>query len=60
MPSMVRACLKPWIYALAARGESGLTSLLQTIKNEMDVAMALSGTTEVAGLTPEILDRTRE
>lgn len=47
---------RPWIYALAARGETGLTSLLQTFKNEMEVSMALTGTSNLAGLTPEILD----
>ncbi|MGI9249265.1 MAG: L-lactate dehydrogenase [Woeseiaceae bacterium] len=48
---------RPWIYALAARGEAGLQSLLQTFKSEMDVSMALTGVTKVADLTPEILDR---
>lgn len=47
---------RPWIYALAARGETGLESLLETIKSEMHVAMALSGTTRVADLTPGILE----
>ncbi len=48
---------RPWVYALAARGEVGLEALLQTIKDEMGVAMALTGTTGVADLTPEIIDR---
>lgn len=48
---------RPWIYAVAARGQAGLTSLLQTLKMEMEVSMALTGTTNVADLTPEILDR---
>ena len=48
---------RPWIYAVAARGQAGLTSLLQTFRNEMEVSMALTGITNVADLTPGILDR---
>ena len=48
---------RPWIYAVAARGQAGLTSLLQTFRNEMEVSMALTGVTSVADLTPAILDR---
>ncbi len=48
---------RPWVYALAARGEAGLEALLRTMKSEMDVAMALTGTTAVANLTPDVLDR---
>jgi L-lactate dehydrogenase (cytochrome) len=47
---------RPWIYALAARGEAGLQSLLHTFKGEMDVSMALTAAPSVADLTPEILD----
>jgi len=47
---------RPWVYATAARGEAGLESLLQSFKSEMGVSMALTGTTRVADLTPEILD----
>lgn len=47
---------RPWIYAAAARGEAGLESLLQSFKREMDVSMALTGVSNVADLTPEILD----
>lgn len=48
---------RPWIYAVAARGEAGLESLLQTFKNEMEVTMALTGVSGVADLTPAVLDR---
>lgn len=41
------ACLmgRPWVYALAARGEAGVTAMLGTMRQEMHVAMALTGST---------------
>ena len=48
---------RPWIYAVAASGEAGLTALLKTFRGEMEVSMALTGTRRVDDLTPEILDR---
>ncbi|MCP4300992.1 MAG: L-lactate dehydrogenase [Gammaproteobacteria bacterium] len=48
---------RPWIYAVAAKGEAGLTSMLRTFKSEMDVSMALTAARSVADLTPAILDR---
>ncbi len=47
---------RPWVYAVAARGEAGLEELLGNMKSEMEVAMALSGTTRVADLDPGIID----
>ena len=48
---------RAWIWALAARGQSGLDALLRTFKSEMDVSMALTGVTNIASITKEILDR---
>ncbi len=48
---------RAWIWALAARGQTGLETLLQTFKSEMDVSMALTGVTNIAGITSKILDR---
>jgi L-lactate dehydrogenase (cytochrome) len=48
---------RPWIYAVAAKGEAGLTSMLRTFKSEMDVSMALTAARSVADLTADILDR---
>lgn len=41
------ACLmgRAWVYALAARGEAGVTAMLGTMRQEMHVAMALTGCT---------------
>ncbi len=47
---------RPWIYALAARGEQGLTAMLENFRSEIHVSMALTGTTGLDQLTPEILD----
>ncbi|MEM9494899.1 MAG: L-lactate dehydrogenase [Pseudomonadota bacterium] len=47
---------RPWIYAVAARGEAGLTALLATMKSGMDVAMALTASTRIDDVTSAILD----
>lgn len=47
---------RPWVYAVAAKGEAGLAALLKTFRNEMDVAMALTGISDVAALSPEVLE----
>ena len=43
------ACLlgRAWAYALAARGEAGVSAMLNTMKQEMHVAMALTGHRQV-------------
>jgi L-lactate dehydrogenase (cytochrome) len=40
-----RACLigRAWAYALAARGESGVSAMLETLRQELRVAMSLTG-----------------
>ncbi len=48
---------RAWAYALAARGQSGVTHVLQLIEAEMRVAMALAGVTRIADITPDILSR---
>ncbi|KUJ83211.1 alpha-hydroxy-acid oxidizing enzyme [Ruegeria marisrubri] len=44
---------RPWAYAVAARGETGVLSLMEAFRREMVVAMALSGATSVEGITPD-------
>jgi L-lactate dehydrogenase (cytochrome) len=41
---------RSWVYALAARGEAGVTQLLDIIAREMRVAMTLTGAKRVADL----------
>jgi L-lactate dehydrogenase (cytochrome) len=47
-----RACLvgRPWAWAVAADGEAGVTHLLQILRDELAVAMGLTGTDDVANL----------
>ena len=51
------ACLigRAWAYALAARGQAGVTATLRTMKREMEVAMALTGVTKTSDITRDVL-----
>jgi L-lactate dehydrogenase (cytochrome) len=42
---------RAWLYAMAARGEAGVTQLLDLISKEMRVAMTLTGAHSIAGIT---------
>ncbi|MDF7777937.1 alpha-hydroxy-acid oxidizing protein, partial [Sphingomonas sp. AOB5] len=46
---------RAWAYALGARGEAGVTHLLQLIDAEMRIAMALTGCTRIADIGRDIL-----
>jgi L-lactate dehydrogenase (cytochrome) len=48
---------RAWAYALAAGGEKAVTAMLSTIRAEMTVAMALTGTTRVADIDWRIIHR---
>jgi L-lactate dehydrogenase (cytochrome) len=52
-----RACLigRPWAWAVAGGGEAGVTQVLETIHQELLVAMALCGATDVTTLEPSVL-----
>jgi L-lactate dehydrogenase (cytochrome) len=50
---------RAWAYALAAGGEKAVTAMLSTIRAEMTVAMALTGTTRVADIDWRIIDQIR-
>ena len=54
-----KACLvgRPWAWAVAANGEAGVAHLLEILRDELAVAMALTGTTDVADLGPDSLLR---
>jgi L-lactate dehydrogenase (cytochrome) len=51
------ACLigRAWAYALAAKGEDGVSHILSIMKSEMQVAMALTGVTKVDEINSNIL-----
>ena len=46
---------RPWLYALAARGEAGVLHLLDLIAKEMRVAMALTGVRTIGEIDRSIL-----
>ena len=46
---------RAWVYALAARGEAGITHMLQLVEAEMRVAMALTGCRRIADIGPATL-----
>ncbi len=52
-----RACLigRPWAWAVAGGGQRGVTHVLDTMRQELAVAMALCGATDVADLDPSVL-----
>ena len=54
-----RGCLmgKAFLYALAARGEAGVTLALNIIRNELAVSLALTGANDVRNVTRDILVR---
>lgn len=49
---------RPFIYALATAGESGVANLLNLIEKEMKVAMVLTGAKSISDITEEMLVRT--
>jgi L-lactate dehydrogenase (cytochrome) len=48
---------RAWAYALAARGEAGVAHVLELIKAEMRVAMALTACTSVDQINAAIIER---
>jgi L-lactate dehydrogenase (cytochrome) len=53
-----RACLigRPWVYAVAARGEQGVVDVIESIRADLMVAMALTGRTDVNDLDASVLE----
>lgn len=48
---------RSWVYALAARGESGLIDLLNVYQREIAVAMALMGVNKISDITSDMIER---
>ncbi len=46
---------RPWAYAVAARGEAGLTTLLARFKHDLEITMSLTGTTNSAAVNRDII-----
>ncbi len=51
------ACMigRAWAYALAAEGEQGVSQILKILKDEMAIAMALTGINKVSQINDKIL-----
>jgi len=47
---------RAWAYALAAGGEDAIVHMLDLVRAEMNVAMALTGTTRIADIDRSIVD----
>ncbi len=52
------ACLigRAWAYALAAQGETGVRNMLQTLRKELTIAMALTGCKDIAKADRSLLE----
>jgi len=48
---------RPWVWAMAARGEQGLVDLLQVFQKEIAVTLALMGVRRIKEITPDLLER---
>jgi L-lactate dehydrogenase (cytochrome) len=57
LASGAQACLlgRAWAYALAAKGEAGVTQMLSILRAELHVAMALTGCTDVRKASRDLL-----
>lgn len=54
-----RACMigRAWVYGAAARGEAGVTAVLETMRRELRTSMALIGKTCVADINSSVIQR---
>ena len=54
-----KACLlgRAWAYAVAGGGQAGVAHVIRVIREEMKVAMALTGKNTLSELGPDVLDR---
>jgi L-lactate dehydrogenase (cytochrome) len=57
LASGAKACLigRAWAYALGARGEAGVAHMLQIVRQELRVAMALTACVDVRAAGPDLL-----
>lgn len=47
---------RPWVWAMAAQGQPGIAALLDNLRTELKVAMALAGVTRVADIGRQHID----
>ncbi|GAB5415709.1 MAG: FMN-dependent L-lactate dehydrogenase LldD [Congregibacter sp.] len=47
---------RAWVYAMASRGEGGVSDLLRVIQDEISVAMALMGVNRVSEISADLIE----
>jgi len=47
---------RPWVWAMAGRGQQGLTDLLGVFQQEISVAMALMGVESIADISADLIE----
>jgi L-lactate dehydrogenase (cytochrome) len=52
-----KACMigRAWVYGVAAKGEVGVTRVLETMKRELRTSMALIGKTKAGDIDASVL-----
>lgn len=51
---------RPWVFAMAACGQSGIEDLLAVFQQEISVAMALMGVNTIEEINPELIEIVQE
>jgi 4-hydroxymandelate oxidase len=46
---------RPYLYGLGAAGEAGVTKVLNILQHEFELAMALTGRTNIAGINRSVI-----
>lgn len=54
-----KACMvgRAWVYGVAAKGERGVTAVLETMKRELRTSMALVGKSRIADIDGSVVER---
>jgi L-lactate dehydrogenase (cytochrome) len=54
-----KACMigRAWVYGVAAKGEAGVTAVLETMKRELRTSMALVGKSRIADIDGSVVER---
>ncbi len=52
-----RSCLcgRAYIYGLGAGGQAGVATAIDIMRKELDISMALTGVTSIAGIGPQVI-----
>ena len=53
--NVARLLGRAYVYGLGAGGEAGVTRAIEILRNELDVSMALTGTTSVRAVSRSVV-----